>query len=239
MEGSGAGLAAAPAAGDAAAAAEGGGDATPAAEQQQNGQQQSQPDVNAQLQSINEMLEPMRDLLQAEPWKPAEETPAETPPDLSFLDDQQPNYTPEQAAKGLQDLVEKLATDRAQALVEPLAKQQQEMQTKQDTDELIARYPQLGDDTVASQVVDTSRQLAAELGHPELASSPRMYELVYLAGRATDQANAETAAGGGAATLEGAGGASPGGSGQGAIPTTQSVTAGWRASSLPLFGTKR
>lgn len=231
MEASGAGLAAAPAAGDAAVD---GGDATT----QQDGQQ---PDISAQLASMTDLLESQRDLLQSEPWKApeAEDTPVDEPPDLSFLDDQQPNYTPEQAAKGLQDLVKSLAAEETRALVEPLAKQQQEMQTRQETDELIARYPQMGDDAVASQVVDTARQLSAELGHPELASSPRMFELVYLAGRAADQSNAETAGTGGAATLEGAGGASPGGSGQGAIPTTQSVTAGWKGNSLPLFGTRR
>lgn len=235
MEASAAGLAAAPAAGDGGSAD--GGDAG-----QQDGQSQQQaqqPDVTQALQGLTELMESQRDLLASEPWKPAEAPAEEQAPDLSFLDDTQPGYTQEQAAAGLQQLVTDLASKQAQELVAPLQKQQQEMQVRMQTDDLISRYPQMGDDKVAGQVVETARQWAEQIGHPELAAEPQMWELMYLAGRAADQSNSENnaASGDAAAALEGPGGASPGGSGQGGL-TAQSVTESWGGGSLPLFGSR-
>lgn len=241
MEASGAGL---------APAAAPSGDA--AQQQQQQGQQQgeqqdgttqAQPDfaqLSSQLDSLGQMLEQQRPLLDhvaSEPWNQTQEQQEETPaaPDFSFLDETQPGYTPEQAAGQLQQLIDTAAETKANALVSPVQQQVQEMQVERQTDDLIARYPQLGDPKVAQEVVDTTHQWAQSIGHPELAGDPRVMEMVYSAALAKEQAGKEGADASGAATLEGAGGASPGGTQQGDSLTTKSVTDSWRTGRHPVF----
>ncbi len=234
MEASAAGLA--PAAGDAPAEGQ-----APAGGEQDAQQQPDLGQLSSTLDGIGQMLEQQRDYLASEPWqqRPAEGEvegePQPAAPDLSFLDENQPGFTPEAAAQQLAALIDNAAQERATSAVAPLAQQLQDMQVTAESDAMIARYPQMGEDEVAEKVIDTAQKWCESIGRPELAAEPAVWEMVYLAGRAADQANAE-GQGGPAATLEGAGGASPGGAAQGEIPTTQSITAGWQTNRLPMFG---
>ncbi len=227
MEGSGAGLAAAPAQGPA------NGDGEAAA--------QPTPDLGAlttQLDKIGETLESQREYLQSEPWKP-EPAPVEPePPDFGFLDETQPGFTPEQAAKQLQSIIETAAQEKANAVVTPIQEQLHTLQLEQQSQDLLARYPQMADNEVAQVVIDHAHQFAEAIGKPELAANPQVWEMVYLAGRANEQAQQEDQSPP-SATLMGAGGASPGGAPQGEGPTTESVMASMVPQRLPLFGGSR
>lgn len=237
MEASGAGLATAPATGDGQQQAQG-------EQQQTEGQQQS--DLAAVLDTIGQQFEQQRTMLQGLAESRQEQAPEEQQQtdanegqgeiDLSFLDESAPTYQgPEAAMQQLGSLIDNIAAQRAQALVEPLQKDIGELRTDRAIDDLVAKYPQIADPEVGKTVIDTAQQWAQKAGHPELGSMPEFFELVYLAGRAADQSKQEGSTQESAAALEGAGGASPGGAGQGTAPTTESVTANWGAKRLPLF----
>jgi len=230
-------LATAPATGDGQQQAQG-------EQQQADGQQQ--PDLAAVLDSIGQQFEQQRTMLQGLAESRQEQAPEEQQQtdanegqgeiDLSFLDESAPTYQgPEAAMQQLGSLIDNIAAQRAQALVEPLQKDIGELRTDRAIDDLVAKYPQIADPEVGKTVIDTAQQWAQKAGHPELGSMPEFFELVYLAGRAADQSQQEGSTQGSAAALEGAGGASPGGAGQGTAPTTESVTANWGAKRLPLF----
>lgn len=236
MEASGAGLAAAPAQDDAA---------------QQQGEQASgeqsaqQPDLAAVLDSIGQQFEQQRTMLQGLAESRQEQTPEAEQEDaatdqgeidLSFLDESAPTYQgPEAAMQQLGSMIDSIAEKRAQALVEPLQKDIGELRTDRAIDDLVAKYPQIADPEVGRTVINTAQEWASKAGHPELGTMPEFFELVYLAGRAADQSQQEGSAQGPTAALEGAGGASPGGAGQGTAPTAESVTANWGAKRHPLF----
>jgi hypothetical protein len=236
MEASGAGLATAPATGD--------GQQQAGEQQQTDGQQQ--PDLAAVLDTIGQQFEQQRTMLQSLAESRQEQAPQEQQQtdanegqgeiDLSFLDESAPTYQgPEAAMQQLGSLIDNIAAQRAQALVEPLQKDIGELRTDRAIDDLVAKYPQIADPEVGKTVIDTAQRWAQKAGHPELGSMPEFFELVYLAGRAADQSKQEGSTQESAAALEGAGGASPGGAGQGTAPTTESVTANWGAKRLPLF----
>lgn len=237
MEASGAGLATAPATGDGQQQAQG---------EQQQTEGQQQPDLAAVLDTIGQQFEQQRTMLQGLAESRQEQAPEEQQQtdanegqgeiDLSFLDESAPSYQgPEAAMQQLGSLIDSIAAQRAQALVEPLQKDIGELRTDRAIDDLVAKYPQIADPEVGKTVIDTAQQWAQKAGHPELGSMPEFFELVYLAGRAADQSKQEGSTQESAAALEGAGGASPGGAGQGTAPTTESVTANWGAKRLPLF----
>lgn len=221
-----------------------------AAEGQQDGQQQQQqqqPDIAQVLDKIGTQLEEQRQFLQTLPTADAGEQdgqegqdPAEAQDeqvDLNFLDETAPGYQgPEAAMQQLLSTIDGIAEKKAQSLVGPLRNDIGELRTNAAIDDLVARYPQIGDPEVGKTVVSTAQEWARNAGHPELGTMPEFYELVYLAGRAAEQGQQEGASSeGSAATLEGAGGASPGGAAQGDGPTTESVTASWREQRHPLF----
>jgi hypothetical protein len=141
-------------------------------------------------------------------------------PDLSVFDESRPGYSEQQAAEALQQLMQTEADRRVQEAVGPLQERVDDMQRDRENDALIAKYSDLGDEKVAQSVVDTAQRYAAVLNQPGLVQSPKFVELVYLAGRATElaQQQQDGAADGAVATLEGVGGARPGGAGQGADP---------------------
>lgn len=241
MEASGAGLATAPASGDAAADGQGGqaaeGDAAQGAQS---------PAIEAILGRVAEQLEANHQVLTERPWEQAAadesaegEDEGSGEIDLSFLDDTQPGWSQEKALQDLAALIDGRAGEKAQQLVSPALQRLQTLETNQAIDDLVARYPQFGEPQVAKKVMEDSRAWAESVGKPELGSSPEVYHLIYLAGLTLEQQGREDAAGAdGAATLEGAGGASPGGSGQGATAMTpqawgEKVTKG--SGSLPLF----
>src|SRR5262252_8747161 len=208
--------------GPAAAAGDGGG------EQPQQGQEQGgeQPDFAAMQQQLAELgpsLEQMRTMLteqqeQNAAW--AEQQPGyegdpsqeqqQPEADLSFMDPDSPAYNPQQTAVALAQLMEQQSQQQVQAAVEPLQQQIETLTAQRQADLLAGEFPEMEDPEVAQNVIDVSRQYAQMLGQPELGDNPAFWRMAYMAGRAADAANAEQQEPPAAATLEGAGGASPG-----------------------------
>jgi hypothetical protein len=209
------------AAGQAAAGADGGGDPS----QQQAGEQQAeqaQPDlagIQQQLSELGPSLEQMRGMLtqqqealqaQQQPEQPDDGQP-DPQPDLSFLDPDSPAYNPQDAAQALAQVMQESSQQQVQAALAPLQEQVRNMEAQRQADMLAAEFPDLQDPEIAQNVIDVSRQYAEMLGQPELGNNPAFWRMAYMAGRAADAANAEQQEQPAAATLEGAGGASPGG----------------------------
>lgn len=217
MEASGAGLAT----GD-------GGDAAQQQGSQADGTESQQPaeptiaDTHALLQQFGTDIEQMREHLATEPWAP--QAPAEqqqqqaTPPanelDFSFLDETAPQYQgPEAAMQQLGQLIRGEAEKVAQQQLAPVQQELQQEKQERGYEDLANRYPQLQDSKVAKELLDLTHQVVEQEGFPpDLAFHPGFVEKIYLASRAQAQnQDGGTAA---AATLESAGGASPGGAGQ-------------------------
>lgn len=248
MEASAAGLAAAPASGDAAADGQG---------QQQAGAgdgaaQQQAPAIDAVLARVAETLEANHEILSQRPWEqPAAGAEGQQDGkdgagadgsgelDLSFLDDTQPGWTQEKALKDLADLIDGRAGEKAQQMIAPALQRIGAVESSLAIDDLVARYPEFGKPEVAKKVMADAKTWAESVNSPELGSNPEVYHLIYLANLALEQREREDAAGAdGAATLEGAGGASPGGSGQGGAAMTSQQWGEKHAKgsgSLPLF----
>lgn len=185
-----------------------------------------------QLQQLSAGQEETRQFLQSNPWAPQEEAqPEETAPDLSFLDETSPQYDPEQAAARLQEVMKEQASTEATRLMEeklaPMEQQVQEMRSQQGADSLAAEFPEMKDPKVAAEVVETAEKYADILGEPKLLQNFDFIRMTYMAGRAAQLANEEGAASPQAATLEGANGASPGGTAQGTEVTADSIAEGW------------
>lgn len=184
-----------------------------------------------QLQSMQQAQQQQWEFLQNNPaLQPAEEKPAEQPPpDLTFLDETHPNYDPEQAAQQLQQLISEQAKAGIQEAIGPLQTQLQELQSQQGADALTAEFPELAKPEVAEALVKQAEQQAQIIGQPELVSNFAFLRVLYMAGRASQlqQQQNGSADGAQAATLEGAGGASPGSGQQGAVPTGDSIAEGW------------
>jgi hypothetical protein len=136
---------------------------------------------------------------------------AEAQPDLSFMDPDSPAYNPQQTAVALAQMMEHQSQQQVQAAVEPLQEQIATMEAQRQADLLAGEFPELQDPEIAQNVIDVSRQYAQMLGQPALGDNPGFWRMAYMAGRAADAANAEQQGQPPAATLEGAGGASPGG----------------------------
>jgi hypothetical protein len=202
-----------------------GGDAGEA--QQGQEQQGQQPDFAAMQQQLAELgpsLEQMRGMLseqqeQQAAWAeqqqgyegdPSQQQQQPQEADLSFMDPDSPQYNPQQAAMALAQLMESQSQQQVQAAVEPLQEQIATMEAARQADLLAGEFPELQDPEIAQNVIDVSRQYAQMLGQPELGDNPQFWRMAYMAGRAADAANAEQQEQPAAATLEGAGGASPG-----------------------------
>lgn len=212
-------------------------------QQQQSGEQQGQQPTGdaalAQLaeglQTQGESLEQMREFLASNPWTPPPAAEAPAPPDLSALSD--PNVTPEQAAEQLAKVMDERATEKAQELVKPLMDQVGEIRAEREVDTLVTEFPELGEPETAKAVLSYAEDAAKLVGNPELATNVQFIRQCYMAGRAAQLAQQQRGAGpSNAATLEGAGGASPGGATQG-TPEQQAEAIGekWgaRRSVLP------
>lgn len=144
---------------------------------------------------------------------------------------------PAKAAERLQQIIDGAAKTQAQTLLAeqlgPVQQQVQEMRQQMEADQLIAKHPDLGEPETAKAVMGAVENFAKIMGQPELAKSVAFVELVYKAGRAEELARQQqegAAAAPGAATLEGAGGASPGGTQQGADRAAQ-IAESWKGSS--------
>jgi hypothetical protein len=222
-------------------AAPAGGDGEAQQQQQQQGENGAQPTGNEaiaqmaqQLQGLSDGQEQMRQYLEGI-GQPAPEEQPQPPPaaDLSFLDEQSPNYDPQQAAERLTQVMREQAGVATQQQLEqvlgPLQEQVSDMQRAQEADALVAEFPELGQAETAQAVVNAAGQYAELMGQPELAANTQFIRVTYLAGRAAQLAQEQQGAAGapGAATLEGAGGASPGGAGQGQQQTADSIRESW------------
>lgn len=199
-------------------------------------------DIQTSLQGFGSDIEQMREHLAAEPWRPAtdgqpqeqqqQQTPAADELDFSFLDETAPQYagSPEAAMAQLGQLIRGEAKKVAAEEVKPIRTELQQEKQERGYENLAERYPQLQDQKVAKELLDLTAQVVQQEGFPEeLALHPGFMEKIYLASRAQAQ-NQEGGADAAAATLEGAGGASPGGAGQGAAQ--QQVTGAEYAQSL-------
>jgi hypothetical protein len=195
--------------------------------QEQQGEQQAQPDlasIQQQLAELGPSLEQMRGMLTeqqeqqmawAEQQQPADDgrepqQPAQ--PDLSFMNPDSPQYNPQLAAQSLADLMTQQSQQQVQAALAPLQEQIRTMEAQRQADLLASEFPELQDPEIASNVIKVAREYAEMIGHPEVGDNPAFWRMAYMAGRAADTANAEQQQQPAAATLEGAGGASPGGS---------------------------
>lgn len=239
MEGS---VAAAPAAGDAQAQAQQQGDGTESQSQQQQQAEPTLADIHSTLQQFGSDVEQMRDHLATEPWRaPAageqqqQQQQQQTAPeelDFSFLDDTAPGYQgPEAAMQQLGELIRGEASKIATQQIAPLQQEMQQERHDRQFEALSDRYPQLQDQAVAKELLSVTAQIVEQEGFPkELATHPGFVERIYLASRAQQQ-NQDGGGDAAAATLEGAGGASPGGAGQGAAQ--QPTAADWGAAVAP------
>lgn len=250
MEASAAGLAG-PASGDGEAAQNG--QQAPAQGQQEGQQQAPQGDaaiaqMAEQMAAMSGTQEEMRAFLQAQAeqiqqTQTATQQEQQQQIDTSFLEDT--SLTPQQAAERLQTEIDKRAEIKAQALVDarvaPLEQSIGTMQQNQEADALVAEFPDLGKPEVAQAVLQEAERWATAIQQPEMAHNAQFLKMTYMVGRAAQLAQEQGAAGApNAATLEGAGGASPGGAGQGASQqqeTSDSIAAKWgeRKSVLPKF----
>lgn len=200
-----------------------------AADGQADGEQDAPTlvDVTKALGDLSGLMGQQRDFLASEPWRTANgaETQPQTPAadevlDFGFLDDQRPGFSQEDAARQLTDLIrgeaQRIAGEQLTPVQQEIAAERQE----RGLNELSGRYPQLQDEKVAGEVLDTAQRWVEAAGlPPESAFNPHVVETIFLAARAREQSQ-QGPDGSPAAVLEGAGGASPAGAGQGAKPTT-------------------
>lgn len=193
-------------AGPAAANGDGGGEAA------DNGLGQ----VSETLAALQSGQEELRSFLQSEPWQAPQQPPAAAEPtpeepvalDLSFLDD--PDLPPDDLADRLTEAFDQRSQTQLQQALAPLQEQLSEQQRSREAEALVSEFPDLNDAEIAETVVHASRQWAEMVGQPELAHSPTLWRLMYMAGRAAEIANSESSEGS-AAHLEGSGGAGPAG----------------------------
>lgn len=206
------------------AAGDGGGEGTEAA------QAALSPDQLAeQFSRLEGGQEELRQLLQSQIQAPAEPAAQEAQEpvdpfgdiDLSFLDPSEPGYNPEQIADKLGGLIDQVAEARAQQITQPIVQRLDSIESKTAEDrikaesrDLVAEFPELGDEKVANEVVGAAQQIAEAYGQPELANEPWFWRMTYMAGQAAELANQEGREGPAAAHLEGGGGAMPAGSQQ-------------------------
>ena len=133
--------------------------------------------------------------------------------------DAQGQITPEAAQRELQRMIreeaEKIADERVKAAVTPLQEERIAERRAAEADAIEAKYPELQDEKVLSEMVGKTIQAAKSRGRDELAAEPWFFEMVYLAERAGERAGQESPDGAGRdVSLESAGGASAAGAEQ-------------------------
>jgi hypothetical protein len=224
----------------AAAAAGGqgqGGDAAQQGGQQgadaQNGQAQGLDPaaLNATLEALQGGQEELRALFaQAPEWaqqlQAGQQDPGEPQApavDLSFLDN--PALEPQEIAQQLNSQVEQLVQHGIQEAlsqhIQPINDRLDSREQQEAAAEFVAEFPEVGDPKVAAEVMELSRDYAAQLGLPpelaqRLGNNYRFARVIFAATKAFEAAQDEGQGSGdpGAAHLEGGGGANPGAGGQ-------------------------
>lgn len=227
------------AAGQAGVAGAADGQGQPAQQGDPNAQQQAQqpagldPNVLSQLSAIPGQLEELRSWMesQAVTQEPESQVPAEA--DLGFIDPSNPGYDPQAAAGQLLELLQQQNNQALAEAIAPIQQQVQQVQNAREADALAAEFPELEKQEVADQVIRMARDWVSAAGLPEeYAGNMQVIRAVYMMGRAAELANSEGQPAPDAASLEGAGGASPGGSSAGQI-TAESIIGAQRRSPLP------
>lgn len=112
---------------------------------------------------------------------------------------------PQQAERLLQQMIDQ----RASQAVGPVMQEIQAMRVERDAERLEQQYPDLQDPANAKAALDAAQEAAVQMGKPELAQSPALVEMAYLASQARERAAAEPAAGASGNDLESGGGAAP------------------------------
>lgn len=217
-----------------AATGQGTGQGDVAAQADQQQQAQGGPDIGElaqQLSQLGQGQQELQEFLRSAPWQqqqqetgqqaggePAGQEPPPMEVDLSFLDD--PTLDPAQAAERLNgqisQIVQQGVQQGLQQHIQPLAADVAEQRREAQMERLVGEFPEMGEIETAKEVVGLARQYAEMLGQPQLGEEPAFWRIMYAAGRAFDQAKQEQGSGDpGAATLEGGGGATPGGGQQG------------------------
>lgn len=208
------------------------------------------PDIGALAQTLEgqgQTLEGMRETLAAlstlpDAFQALQGGEPEAEPegyDLSFLDSGPQDETA-QIAAGLAGLMEQQdqRTQEAwqQALtsaVSPLQEKIDQLNRQREADLLMAEFDELGDPETAQATVKLAEQMAQQMGSPDLAAKPGFWRMAFLAAKGMEAAKAEGEGSPNAVTLEGAGGAGPGGGEQ--DPVALIMGAGGSKSVLP-FG---
>lgn len=185
-----------------------------AAQGGENGSAEAQqgPDIGqlasalADMQGGQEELRAsMQQLLQA--GQPQEEhDPGPQMPDLSFLDPESVDFDPTSLSERINEVISQTAEQHARALVDPIAKQVQDERVHRETQALFTEFPDMVE--VYPQVRDAARQVADQRGWGELGNDPAFHRIIFMAGRAAQEAQAEGGESPAAAHLEG-GGARP------------------------------
>lgn len=178
-----------------------------AAETQEAPQAQVPPEVMQRLDELNGRFGQLEPVLQqfAQQQQPQEET-QETPgwddyvdPDTGYVID--PN--------GLEQSIQQRIQQGIEQAQGPLAQQMQQMQQflqDQELDGLMEDYPELQDQGKAQALAQRANEYAASRGIPQLATDPEFVEMVYLAGKAMEQAQQGVPAGDQGVHLEGGSG---------------------------------
>jgi hypothetical protein len=215
-------------------------DAAPAGEDtgaQETQQQGLDPQMLEQLSGMPAQLEQMRTQMeeQARTWAASQEQPPaeDEPVDLSFVDPNSPNYAPERAAQELIETLQREQQSAVQDAIKPLQQQLSTLEFDRAAEKLEGEFSELSDPQVAEEVLKTTREWVGLAGLPqEAADNPQVIRAVILMNKAADAHNQEV---NGpqptAATLEGAAGATPGGTGGGI--TAQDIIGAQRRSPLP------
>jgi len=206
------------------------GPAQPEAQQPDMGQLAQQIESNTQnLEQLRGMLEPFAGAFEQEPEQPDYQQPGYPPEqqtypqageqpqgqELGFLDPNSPGYSPEAAAQQLLGVLQQSNAQAVEEAVSPIREQLQEFTTQRQADALAGEFPELEDPQIAEQVIQASREYAQVISPQDpqvaatLAASPAFWRWAYMAGRQAEAAQGAAQAPP-AATLEGAGGASPG-----------------------------
>lgn len=114
-------------------------------------------------------------------------------------------------AADARQLLESVLEAKLSAATKPLQDRLAALQADLELGDLEARYPELADNNELAQgILREAEEIARESGVPQLATSAKLLEKLYLARKGLERAASEMPAGGAPTDLEGAGGAAPG-----------------------------
>lgn len=188
------------------------------------GQQQGQvPDFDALFNRFDQSLRSLDERAQAlAPAAAAPEIPDPDSPEFFGDEDFAPGggLTPEAEDRyfwaNMDKRIATTARQMAQEMIAPIEAERRAEQRAAEADQLEAQYPELADSAVQDKVIQASIEHAQRLGLPaemidDVALSPRMIRIAYLAMKAEEQRGRESGPGTPDVTLEMGGAAGPAG----------------------------